>query len=207
MGIEVLLADDHPLLLQGTQTYLEKLNFKVVAAVNNGHLAYQNILKKRPTIAILDFDMPDLNGIEIAKLCAKDAELNTKIIILTLYKEEAIVNEIGKSIEGYLLKDDALLELDACIKEVTKGNSYISKNIHNSAVLPSHKGLMGSLTTTEIKILRYLERGLSSSEIAESLFISKRTVEKHRSNIIQKLGLKSTQNALVLWVQRNSQLL
>ena len=133
--------------------------------------------------------------------------VSTSIIILTLHKQEAIIKEINTSIQGYILKDDDLQELENCIKEVIKNKTYISKNLKETTHLSSTTKNHLDLTATEIKILKYLAKNLSSSEIAESLFISKRTVEKHRSNIIKKLDIKSSQNGLLLWIQKNPEIL
>ncbi|MEO9571661.1 MAG: response regulator transcription factor [Polaribacter sp.] len=203
MSITIVLADDHPLLLAGNEQFLKSKGYKIVATATNGNNAYNSILKHRPQLAILDFDMPVQNGLEVAKLCIQNC-LNVKIIILTLHKQEAIIKEISTSIQGYILKDDQLVELENCIKEVLKGKTYVSKNIQNTIHLSSGKNVLEGLTATEIKILHYLAKNMSSSNIAEELFISKRTVEKHRSNIIHKLGIKSSQNALLLWVQKNA---
>lgn len=203
MSVTILLADDHPLLLAGNEQFLKSKGYKIVATATNGNHAYNSILKHKPQLAILDFDMPIQNGLEIAKLCVQNT-LNVKIIILTLHKQEAIIKEIGTSIHGYILKDDDLTELENCIKEVIKGKTYVSKNLQNTIHLSSGKNALQGLTVTEIKILHYLAKDMSSSNIAEVLFISKRTVEKHRSNIIHKLGIKSSQNALLLWVQKNA---
>ncbi|MDY0781031.1 response regulator transcription factor [Tenacibaculum sp. IB213877] len=205
MNVTIVLADDHPLLLSGNEQFLKSKGYKVVATETNGNNAYNSILKYNPTLAILDFDMPIQNGLEVAKLCVQN-ELDVKIIILTLHKQEAIIKEIGNLIQGYVLKDDDLLELENCIKKVLKEKTYISKNIQNAVHLSNKKNVLQNLTVTEIKILRYLAQNMSSSDIAEKLFISKRTVEKHRSNIIHKLGIKSTQNGLLLWVQKNTNL-
>jgi len=204
MKTTIVLADDHPLLLAGTEQFLKNLNCNIVATSKDGNEAYNAIVKLKPSLAILDFDMPKYNGIEIAKLCLQK-ELETKIIILTLYKQEAISREIGKTIQGYILKNDVMGELELCITEVCKGNTYVSKNLNDSIHIGNPSNTVENLTITEMKILRYLAKDLSSSQIAESLFISKRTVEKHRSNIIKKLGISSSQNALLLWVQKNPQ--
>lgn len=205
MSTTIVLADDHPLLLSGTQQFLQKKGFKIVSTATDGNEAFNAIVKCSPDLTILDFDMPKQNGIEVAKLCLQK-KLNVKIIILTLYKEEAIIKEIGVSIHGYILKDDALSELEQCISKVLKGETYISKNLNESIHLPNMKTPTEELSVAELKILRYLAKDLSSSQIADSLFISKRTVEKHRSNIIKKLGIQSTQNGLLLWVRKNPQI-
>lgn len=204
MSITIVLADDHPLLLRGTEQFLKSKNFRVLDVANNGNEAYNAILKHKPNVAILDFDMPVLNGLEIAKMCIQN-NLDVKIIILTLYKQEAIINEIGKTIHGYILKDDALPEIETCIAEISKNNTYVSKNIQETFFLPeTDKNPTKELSFTELKVLRFLAKNNSSSEIAELLFISKRTVDKHRSNIIRKLGLKSSQNSIFLWIQKNA---
>jgi len=205
MKATVVIADDHPLLLEGTQQFLKNKGYKIVATATNGNDAYNKILKYQPNIAVLDFDMPNQNGIEIAKLC-KQNNISVKIIILTLYKEEEILKEANKSIHGYILKNNALTELEICLKEVLKGNIYISKNIENNIHLSSKKASIKNLTISEIKILKYLAKNKSSSDIADALFISRRTVEKHRSNIIAKLGIESSQNGLLLWVQKNPEI-
>lgn len=205
MNISIVLADDHPLLLNGTEQFLKNLRFKILGTAQDGNEAYNQIVKYNPDIAILDFDMPKYNGIEVAKLCLQK-ELKTKIIILTLYKQEAIIKEVGDTIQGYILKNDAMSELNLCIAEVNKGNTYISKNLNENIHLSEPIHSIDILTAAEMKILRYLAKDWSSSQIADSLFISKRTVEKHRSNIIKKLGITSSQNALLLWVQKHPDL-
>ena len=205
MSVSIVLADDHPLLLSGNEQFLKSKGYTIVATENNGNNAYNSILKHKPSLAILDFDMPIQNGLEVAKLCVQN-HLEVKIIILTLYKQEAIIKEIDSSIHGYILKDDDLSELETCINTVLKEKTYISKNLKNTLHIPTKKNALRNLTATEIKILHFLAKDMSSSDIAEILFISKRTVEKHRSNIIQKLGIKSSQNSLLFWVQKNANL-
>lgn len=201
----IVLADDHPILLSGIQNFLEKSGYKIVACAYDGIQAYNQINKYTPHLALLDFDMPKLNGLEVAELCKKNG-FETRIIILTLYKEEAIISEIGKSVEGYILKEDALGQIERCIQEVLRAKTWISPNIDNGLHYFQEAEQVQNLTVAEWKILRYLAKNFSSSQIAEELFISKRTVEKHRSNIIQKLEIPPTQNGLLLWVQKHPEL-
>lgn len=205
MNPTIVIADDHPLLLTGTKAFLESKRFKVLATALDGNEAYNAIVKHNPDIAILDFDMPKLNGLEVAQECLQK-KIETKIIILTLFKEEAILNEVGKTIHGYLLKEDALQEIEKCIHEVFEGKTYISSHIEEGIHFSKESEELNNLTVSESKILRYLAKNFSSSQIAEELFISKRTVEKHRSNIIKKLEIPPTQNGLLLWVQKHPHL-
>ncbi|MEE1898216.1 response regulator [Flavobacterium rakeshii] len=200
--VRVFLADDHPLLLNGTKSFLKEKLYDVVATAEDGNDAYNKILKHQPDVAILDFDMPKLNGLEIAKQI-KQNKIPTKVIILTLHKQEAILQEVGESIAGYLTKDTALNELEECLLKVMDDKEYISTNLTQSIHFDYKERAVDKLTVTEVKILRYLEQGYTSAQIAEELFISKRTVEKHRSNIIEKLDLPSGSNALILWLKQN----
>ncbi|GLB49598.1 response regulator [Neptunitalea lumnitzerae] len=201
----IFLADDHPLLLNGTKSFLKEKQYDVVDTAEDGYDAYNKIIKYTPDIAILDFDIPKLNGLEIAQKL-KRKSINTKIIILTLHKQEAILQEVGKSIFGYLTKDTALNELEECLQQVIANKTYISPGLNNSIHFDSNQQSIDKLTVTEIKILRYLEQSYTSAQIADELFISRRTVEKHRSNIIEKLNLPSTPNALILWLKQHPEL-
>ncbi|HBT08818.1 MAG: response regulator transcription factor [Leeuwenhoekiella sp.] len=201
-SVRIVLADDHPLMLQGTKQFLEGLSCVIVATAKDGNEAYNLILKHKPEIAVLDFDLPKLNGIEIAKYL-NQKNIETKIIVLTLHKQEAILKEVGATIAGYLTKDSALDELESCIKIVVSGDKYISSKLKQTVHFDTTKRNVNQLTVTELKILKYIEQRYTSAQIAEALFISKRTVEKHRSNIIEKLSLPSTPNALVLWLKQN----
>jgi DNA-binding NarL/FixJ family response regulator len=205
MNPGIIIADDHPILLAGNKAFLESKRFRVVATAMDGNEAYNAIITHTPDIAILDYDMPKLTGIEIAMQCVAK-EVSTKIIILTLYKQEAILNEIGTSIHGYLLKEDTLQEIEVCIRQVLSGKTYVSKKIEERIHFSTIHEELTTLTIAESKILRYLAKNYSSSQIADELFISKRTVEKHRSNIIKKLEIPPTQNGLLLWVQKHPHL-
>ncbi|WP_067148587.1 response regulator [Pseudotamlana agarivorans] len=201
MPTSIILADDHPLLLNGSKEFLEKLGYNILDTATDGQKAYNKILKHRPDIAILDFEMPTLNGLEVAKDLKRN-QIPSKIIILTLHKQEALLNEIGKTIDGYLTKDSALEELEEAINTVKKGKTFLGSILRKSD-LKKDKNTY-KLTASEIKILKYLNENYTSSQIADELFISIRTVEKHRSNIIKKLGLDSSNySALIIWLKNN----
>ena len=205
MKTRLVIADDHPLLLAGIQHFLEHKGFEVCEVTQDGNQAFNAIVKHKPDLAILDWEMPNLTGIEVAKYCQTKG-FDIKIIILTLHKQEAIIKEIDQTIKGYILKDDALDELEQCIAKVQNNQSYVSQKITESIHIPTIHDTLENLTATEIKVLKHLANDLSSAQISELLFISKRTVEKHRSNVIKKLNLKSSQNALLLWVKNHPEL-
>lgn len=206
MPTTVILADDHPLLLNGTKEYLEKKGYQILDTATDGNDAYNKILKHQPDIAVLDFDMPKLNGLEVA-IEVKRNNLQTKVVILSLHKQESLINEVENTLCGYLTKDSAMEELDTCLSTVKTGKTYIGTKLKSHIHFDTQSSDIESLTSAEIKILKYLNENLSSTQIAEELFISKRTVEKHRSNVIKKLGLDSTsQNALIVWLKQHPEI-
>lgn len=205
MRATIIIADDHPLMLSGNKQFLEEKRFHVIDTAADGNEAYNKIICQSPDIAILDFDMPKLNGLELAK-ALKVKNFPTKVVILTLHKQTAIVEEIGKSIDGYITKEAALKEFENCLDQVLKGKTYVGLELRQEVKELASLDVSRVLSITERKILKYLAKDLTSIQIAEELFISKRTVEKHRSNIIQKLGLDSKSHTLILWVQKHPEI-
>ena len=198
----IIIADDHPLILEGNKKFLTEQGFSVLATARNGNEAYNLIIQRTPHIAILDMDMPVLNGLEVAEHCSRN-KLNTKIVILSLYKREEIFAEVGGLIAGYVLKEDTLEEILECLKEVGSGNTYVSKKVNEISFLNTKDTILKDLTPAEIKVLLLVAKNLTNIEIAKRLFLSKRTIEKHRSNMIQKLKLDSRPQSLVVWTQKH----
>lgn len=200
----ILIADDHPLLLKGLEEFLKERKQNVIAVCSDGAAAYNSIVKLNPDIAILDIEMPQMTGIDIAKKC-KLHNIQTKIILITLHKSKDLFESASQlNIHGYLLKEFALTEIEVCIQSVMNGQPYFSEKIYRKftdVILPD-SGLE-KLTRSELKILKKVAEELTSPEIAELLSISVRTVEKHRGNIIRKLELDQKPNALLIWAQRN----
>lgn len=205
----ILLADDHPILLKGLRDELINIGFVVLEGATNGAQALEIITSKKPTIAILDINMPFLTGFEVIKKC-KEESLETKFIILTSYKEKGFVLKAKKmNISGYLLKDEPFSEIKKCIQEVLNGNFYASKifdEVFNKEISPQIEKIK-FLSPSERTIVRLIAGENSSKEIAEILSISSRTVDKHRSNIISKLDLPSDSDSLSMWVKENKDLL
>lgn len=200
--VKVVVADDHPLLLKGLSDFLTSEGLDVLGAAPDGAQAYDLIEKHIPDLAILDLEMPEMTGLEIAEKC-KNNQLSTKIILLTLHKELYLFHKAKElNLSGYILKEFALADLAKAIKEVLAGGQFFSEELFNQKEKPGEKEA-NSLTPSEIKIIRMIASGDRSKEIAEKLFISERTVEKHRSNIIQKLNLDKKNNSLLLWAQKN----
>lgn len=200
---EVIIADDHPILLKGLEDFLKGLGLNVIATESNGLDTLVKIKKFRPPLAILDLEMPGLTGLEVAK-ASKEQGINTKFILLTLHKELYFYHQAKDlNLSGYILKDFALNDLSKAIDIVLQGGTFFSEKIFEEMENATPNGEETQLTPSEKKILRLIAIGLSSKDIANKLFISERTVDKHRSNMISKLNLEKKHNALLIWAQKN----
>ena len=202
----ILIADDHPIVAEGLQHLLEKKGHNISKVCNNGLEAYNWILVNKPYIALLDLNMPGLNAIEIMEKlqCNK---IKTYIIIYTMVNDAYIftrAKELG--VKGYLLKEFAMSEIEECIKVVKSGKAYFSPSLYNKVTVNKNDTIdnnIKTLTFAENKILKLVAEQKSNKQIAEQLFITERTVETHRRNIIRKLKLPSRNNSLVMWAAKN----
>ncbi len=202
-NITVLVADDHPMLLKGVVNELEAHNYSVVATAENGAQALEKVIAFNPDIALLDVEMPMLNGFEVIQKC-QDKQLNTKFIILTSHKERGFVHKAKMlNLSGYMMKDEPFKALHACIQSVNRGIPYFSSvfnEVLSNEIQPQLQKIK-LLSPSERTIVRLVAQGKSSKDIGEQLSVSARTVEKHRSNIIAKLDLPPQADALVVWTK------
>ena len=202
--ITIITADDHPLLLKGLNDFLLERGYNIIGSGKNGREAYNLITNENPDIAILDIQMPFMSGIEIAQKCKTNCS-GTKIILITLHKEREIYEQAKElNIFGYILKEFALEEIETCLDNVIKGEHFFSPNIATKLNKKNpDTSLLSTLTPSEKKILKLIGKDKTNKEIASLLFISYRTVEKHRSNIINKLELEHKTNSLLIWAKQN----
>ena len=200
----IIIADDHPLLLKGLSDFLIEKGFNLLGSGKDGREAYNLIIQTNPDIAILDIQMPFMSGIEIAQKC-KAADIDTKIVLITLHKEKDLYQKAQElNIFGYILKEFALEEIETCIKTVTEGVPFFSEKIKELiGVVLVEDSELNMLTPSEKKILKLIAQDRTNKEIASQLFISYRTVEKHRSNIITKLNIEPKTNSLLIWAKEN----
>ncbi len=201
----IIIADDHSFTLNGTKNFVESKRLRVLNTFNNGITAYNYIKIHEPNIAILDVNMPGYDGLEVLQKI-HDQKINTKVILLTMHKEKSIYNRaIQLGAFGYILKEQAEIELEKCLIAIQNNQKYYNIDLDNeltfdTAVLNSQTK---DLSVAEKKILELVSQNKSSEEIANLLFISKRTVEGHRRNIIEKLGLPKEKYALLIWAIQN----
>lgn len=203
MQASIIIADDHPLILKGLNDFLLENKYNVLASAVNGKEAFELIETHKPAIAILDIQMPFLTGLEIAKKC-KELNYDTKIILITFEKDEAIYKQ-AKSLDiyGYVLKEFALAEIEHCIDAVLKDIPYFSEELLSYLEVEEAPIEIETLTPTEIDVLKHISLNKTAKEIGDLMFISFRTVEKHKSNINKKLNLTPTKYSLLFWAKEN----
>jgi len=209
MNTSIVIADDHPLMLRGLSDFLSSKGYNILGKAEDGQVAYNLIIKHKPDIAVLDIRMPYLTGLDVAEQVQKH-KLNTKVILITFDNEEALFDKAKTfNVFGYILKEFAIEEIEICIGHVIKNEKYFSEEIAsylNSKIKYSNKHITDLLTKTELKIVKLLSKSKTNKEICETLQSSIRTVEKHRSNIVKKLKLQKSHNALMLWANLNKDL-
>lgn len=203
--MKILIADDHPFTLQGTKSFVESYKHTVIDTCSNGISALNLIQLHSPEVAILDINMPGLDGLDVAKKIQEE-KLMTKVILLTMHKEMTIYKKAEKyNIYGYILKEYSNVELEKCLQEVEKGRSYVSKFLQEDLIVDSvnNNHDLSKLSLSERKIVELIAQQKTSKQIAKMLFLSEKTIEGHRSNIIEKLGLPKEKNTLLVWAIQN----
>lgn len=193
--IKIIIAEDHELVRQGFVAMLEKLDFAELAGeASNGKQVIELLRSgKLADVVLLDIEMPVMNGLETAEMISKNF-LTVKTIMLTMLNDKDIIQEaIDKGARGFLFKNSPVHELAEALKRVAAGENYYSSEV--AAVLLSKKTAspanpaISELSERELEIIRLVAEGLSSNEIGKKIFISPRTVDTHRNNILQKLDL------------------
>jgi len=201
----IVIADDHPMLLSGLNEELIRNGYNVIGQANNGNKALSLILQLKPNLALLDIDMPLMTGLEVIK-AAKENDCETKFIILSFHREpEYVVQAKALQIDGYLLKEDSFKEIGECMESVLNGREYFSESFDSDSLNTASEEMkkLKTLTPSEITILKLIASQKNTLEIADELCVSTRTVEKHRSNIINKLLIEKGTNALTNWALIN----
>ena len=191
--IRVLLADDHPLVMDGIRSCLETYDhIDVVGEAETGHEALEKAGALKPDIVLMDINMPELGGLDASALF-KERFPDIKLLILSMHdNREYISSALRSGARGYVLKEVPSQEIVTAIEAVHRGGTYFSSGV--SEILLSHgqDGLSGPLTAREETILLLLADGKSNKHVAREVDISVRTVETHRRNIKRKLNIGST---------------
>lgn len=214
--ITILIADDHPMFLSGMRTELNKdPEIKIIAETSNGREAFELIKELKPEVALLDIQMPEMNGIEITAEIRSE-NMDTKIILLTMYDEKSIfLKAIKEGVNGYLLKEDAVQNVIDAVKSVYAGKEFLSSKLTDALVRKvkeifsedENLKLIKTLTSLEKQILIFISELKTNDELSQLLNVSKRTIENQKVNIAKKLELSGARDLLKFSVKNKHHLL
>jgi DNA-binding NarL/FixJ family response regulator len=215
MAAEILIADDHPIFRAGLRQIVETGSaFRVIAEASDAQTAIDLARKKRPVALVLDLDMPGGGGLAVAR-AMRELLPNAAVVFLTVHKQEALFNEaMDSGALGYVLKECAAEEMVNALRSALAGKVYLSPTVGDfllnrqrraTALVSNVPGLV-ELTPTERRILKHITENKTSKDIGQQLGISYRTVERHRTNIAQKLGLSGTHSLVKFAFDHKSEL-
>jgi len=199
----ILIIDDHPLFIEGLKTIIEReTRFKVVGEARNGREGLKKAKTLKPDLVVMDISLPDQSGIQLTREI-RNLLSDTRIIIVSMHsKIDYIAEAFQAGATGYVVKESASERLVQGLEAVANGDYFLDSSVSHAVVenlmkTPVKEAKIadpnyGTLTPREQEVMRLLAEGLSSKEVAEKLFISPKTVENHRANIMKKLGLHST---------------
>ena len=212
--IRIALVDDHSLFRKGLKVLLSsRKDFSIVADVGSGEEFLEVLMQAQPDVVFMDYAMPQMNGAETTRR-ALEMLPDLKIITLSMFGDNAYYSDLMSSgAKGFLLKDSEFAEVVEAVETVFEGGTYFSASLLESlshslrstgatASVADDIAEADRLSEREIEVLLAICQGLSTQEIADKLFISKRTVDKHRANILEKSGCKNTAS-LVVYAIRN----
>jgi DNA-binding NarL/FixJ family response regulator len=194
--IRIVVADDHPLLRAGIQAILDdQSDFQIIAGAADGREAMGLIESHRPDVALVDISMPGMSGIDLTQLIAR-AESDTRVIILSMHKDEAYVTRAFRAgASGYLLKDSDTEELGLAIRAVARGGIYLSPEVSRFLVDDYRRQVNGqatpenTLSPRQTEVLQLLANGVTTKAMARRLGISAKTVQTHRAQLMERLGI------------------
>lgn len=206
--INVIICDDHQLFIQGVKQGLETTeDIKIVDTALNGVALLEKIQHIYADIVLLDIEMPDMDGIEVARQLQKNGS-NLKIIALSMHDNATMIHKMIKAgASGYLIKNTTSKELSDAIRAVYRGERFFKGGVLNKIIEFSDEEhedkKIKLLTSRELEILKLIADGKSNIEIASDLFISIHTVHSHRKNMLRKLNLKNTPELLKVGYKNN----
>ena len=209
--INVVIADDHALVREGTKQMLEgQSGIEIVGEASDGEQAIRLVATLDPDVVLMDIAMPVLNGIEATRRIKQDSP-RTSVLVLTAYDDDQYIDALlDAGAAGYLMKNVSAEELARSVRAVAEGESVLHpdvaakvfKRLTSRARSDSEEGLVDALTERESTVLRIAAKGLSNKMIAQELSLSDRTVQVHLSNIFGKLGAASRTEAVITALRR-----
>ncbi|MFY0686722.1 MAG: response regulator transcription factor [Cyclobacteriaceae bacterium] len=195
--IRIAIADDHPMIVNGLVESLQT-KVEIVGTAENGDALLALIKSENPEIVLCDINMPGKSGFDVLEEIGRFSSQQPKVIVLSVHDEKPIIEKAFRiGAHGYLLKSSGADEVFEAIQKVSAGKKYFSEEVMSitlgvGTVVEDEFAKKSLLSEREVEITTLIVDGLSNTEIGEKLFISKRTVDAHRNNILQKLDLKNT---------------
>ncbi len=198
--IKILFADDHSIVRDGLRSiFKNEPEFTIVGEASNGKEAVDLIAERKPDVAVLDISMPYMTGVEAARIVKKSYP-TVGVLILTIHEDEEYIQEIVLTgADGYVLKDAGKKEIFDAVRTIANGGTFFSSQVSKVLLDGMVKRTRGSdpfphvgekkLTNRETEILRLVAEGLTSKQIADKLFLSVTTVNRHRTNIMKKTNI------------------
>lgn len=215
--LSVLLADDHPIFVEGLQAVLSKpggkFGYAIKGVARNGAQVSEMLHLNQPDLLLLDLNLPETDGLKILP-AVKIGSANTRVLVMTVFDDPRVVKAAFKAgADGYMLKSGTQDELFRAIEEVIEGHTFLGRGV----ALVEHRNGNGAesgmpdkrfarrhgITRREMEIMRYIGQALSNKDIAEKLYISDQTVSVHRKNIMRKLGVNNTANLIKIAYDNN----
>ena len=199
MSVKIILADDHRIMREGLRALLEReAGIEVVAEADNGRTTVELSRELNPDVVVIDIGMPDLNGIDATRQIVSESPA-VKVIALSMHSDRKFVREmLSAGASGYLLKDSAFEELGIALTTVINNQTYLSPKIANTVVKdylgkvePKESKVSPALTKREREVLQLIAEGKTTKDIASHLYVSIKTIETHRKQIMDKVGLNS----------------
>ncbi len=201
--IRILIADDHSVVREGLRALLSRVaDFAVVGEASDGEEVVRLVGERQPNVVIIDISMPKLNGVEATRRIKAIAP-ETGVLVLTIHENEEYVSQIvAAGANGYVLKDAGRKELIAAVRAVVGGDRFFSPGVSRMIIedfltrSQQHPGKPAEsssmLTGRETEVLQHIARGMTNAQIADKLFLSVRTINTHRTNLMQKLDIHNT---------------
>jgi DNA-binding NarL/FixJ family response regulator len=197
---KILIADDHAMVRDGVKNLIQQnKDLTVIGEARSGNETLELYEKLKPDLLIMDISMPDMNGMEVSRtILAKNP--NANIVILSMYDDEDYISRcLEYGVKGYVVKNESGSELEYAIRSVLQGKNYFSRQAQDVIFKKYSQNVTRkkpreeeiSLTKREVEIVRLISEGLTSQQMADRLFISPRTVETHRANLMKKMSVKN----------------